>query len=104
MGKGGGAGYHGSCKGLFLETKPFSCLVQVCELGKQLEQEKARCEGLLREDQVHVIEYFEERKAVLDRKKHACLAALVKAGVDVSRVYDPLIHRVQELQVGLKAF
>ncbi|CAF97398.1 unnamed protein product, partial [Tetraodon nigroviridis] len=71
---------------------------KVCELGKQLEQEKARCEGLLREDQVHVIEYFEERKAVLDRKKHACLAALVKAGVDVSRVYDPLIHRVQELQ------
>lgn len=73
------------------------------KLGEQLEQEKARCEGLLRQDQLGVIQYFEELEAVLAQKKYACLAALDRAGVDVGLVYDPLINRVKELQVSRKS-
>lgn len=105
MGKGGETGQHGCCsKSLFLENKPFSCYVQVCELGEQLEQEKACCEGLLRQDRRNVIQYFQKLEVVLARKKCACLAALDKAGVDVCQAYDPLIDRVKELQVGVKSF
>lgn len=71
---------------------------QVCELGEQLEQEKSRCEGLLRQDRQEVIQFFQTLEAVLTRKRHAYLEALDKAGVEVSRAYDPLIHRVKELQ------
>lgn len=87
---------------MLLGDKPFSCCVQVCELGEQLEQEKARCEGLLRQDRRNVIQYFQELEATLARKKGACLAALDKAGVDVCQAYDPLVDRVKELQVGAK--
>lgn len=76
----------------------------MCELGEQLEQERARCEGLLRQDRRNVIQYFQKLDAVLARKKYACLAALDKAGVDVCQAYDPLINRVKELQVGVKSF
>ncbi|XP_070826511.1 tripartite motif-containing protein 59 [Chaetodon trifascialis] len=71
---------------------------QVCELGEQLEQEKARCEGLVRQDRQEVLQFFQRLEAVLARKKQACLEALDKAGVEVSRAYDPLIHRVKDLQ------
>ncbi|XP_074536515.1 tripartite motif-containing protein 59 [Halichoeres trimaculatus] len=71
---------------------------QVCELGEQLEQEKARCEGLLRQDRQEVNQFFQTLETVLARKRHACLEALDKAGAEVCRAYDPLIHRVKELQ------
>ncbi|XP_070762465.1 tripartite motif-containing protein 59 [Enoplosus armatus] len=71
---------------------------QVCELGEQLEQEKARCEGLVRQDRQEVSQYFQTLEAVLARKRHAYLEALDKAGAEVSRAFDPLIHRVKELQ------
>ncbi|KAF1394121.1 hypothetical protein PFLUV_G00023210 [Perca fluviatilis] len=71
---------------------------QVCELGEQLEQEKARCEGLVRQDRQEVNQFFQTLEAVLARKRHAYLDALDKAGAEVSRAYDPLIHRVKELQ------
>nr|XP_046245224.1 tripartite motif-containing protein 59 [Scatophagus argus] len=71
---------------------------QVCELGEQLEQEKARCEGLLRQDRQEVNQYFQMLEAVLARKRQAYLEALDKAGAEVSRAYDPLIHSVKELQ------
>lgn len=95
----------GSCsQSLFLEDKPFLCSVQVRELGEQLEQEKARCEGLLKQDRCNVIQYFQKLEAVLARKKGACLDALGQALVDVGQAYDPLINRVEELQVGAKSF
>lgn len=71
----------------------------MCELGEQLEQEKARCEGLLRQDRHNVSQYFQTLEAVLSRKRRACLDALDKAGAEVCRAYDPLIHKVKELQV-----
>lgn len=88
---------------MFLENPPFSCRVQVRELGNQLELEKTHCESLLREDRGNVVQYFQKLEAVLARKKCACLDALYKAGVDVCRAYDPLINRVKELQVGVKS-
>ncbi|XP_071352114.1 tripartite motif-containing protein 59 [Trachinotus anak] len=71
---------------------------QVCELGEQLEQEKARCEGLVRQDKQEVNQFFQMLEVVLARKRQAYLEALDKAGAEVSRAYDPLIHRVKELQ------
>ncbi|XP_053176852.1 tripartite motif-containing protein 59 [Scomber japonicus] len=71
---------------------------QVCELGEQLEQEKARCEGLVRQDRQEVSQFFQALEAGLVRKRQACLEVLDNAAADVSRAYDPLIHRVKELQ------
>ncbi|XP_030599504.1 tripartite motif-containing protein 59 [Archocentrus centrarchus] len=71
---------------------------QVCELGEQLEQEKARCEGVVRQDRQEVSQFFQTLEVVLARKRQAYLDALDKAEAAVSRVYDPLIHRVKELQ------
>ncbi|XP_028276141.1 tripartite motif-containing protein 59 isoform X2 [Parambassis ranga] len=71
---------------------------QVCELGEQLEQEKARCEGLVRQDRQDVNQFFQTLEALLARKRQAYLDALDKAGAEVSQAYDPLIHRVKELQ------
>ncbi|KAK2912441.1 tripartite motif-containing protein 59 [Channa argus] len=71
---------------------------QVCELGEQLEQEKTRCEGMVRQDRQDVIEFFQMLKFVVDRKRQAYLEALDKAGAEVLQAYDPLIHRVKELQ------
>uniref|UniRef100_A0A8D3AN38 Tripartite motif containing 59 n=1 Tax=Scophthalmus maximus TaxID=52904 RepID=A0A8D3AN38_SCOMX len=71
---------------------------QACELGEQLEQEKARCEGLVRQDRQEVDQYFQWLKVVLTRKRQAYIEALEKAGAEVSRTYDPLIHRVKEIQ------
>lgn len=75
----------------------------MCELGEQLEQEKARCEGLVRQDRQEVNQYFLTLEVVLARKRHAYLEALDKASAEVSRAYDPLIHRVKELQVCVRA-
>lgn len=77
-------------------------LCQVCELGEQLEQEKARCEDLLRQDRQEVSQYFQTLEVVLARKRRAYLEALDRAGLEVSRIYDPLIHRVKELQVTVR--
>ncbi|XP_058489070.1 tripartite motif-containing protein 59 isoform X2 [Solea solea] len=71
---------------------------EVCELGEQLEKEKAHCEALLSQDREEVNHFFRTLDAVLARKRQAYLEALDKAGAEVSRAYEPLIHRVQELQ------
>lgn len=76
----------------------------MCELGEQLEQEKARCEDLLRQDQHNVNQYFHSLAVVLAKKRRACLDVLDKAGVEVCQAYDPLIHRVKELQVCVIIF
>uniref|UniRef100_A0A3Q3BDL3 Tripartite motif containing 59 n=1 Tax=Kryptolebias marmoratus TaxID=37003 RepID=A0A3Q3BDL3_KRYMA len=71
---------------------------QVCELAEQLEEDRARCEALVRQDREEVDQFFLSLEEVLARKKRACLEALDGAAAEVSRAYDPLIHRVKELQ------
>ncbi|KAM3615731.1 uncharacterized protein V6R79_006945 [Siganus canaliculatus] len=71
---------------------------QVCDLGEQLEQEKARCEDVVRQDRQEVVQFFQRLEAVLAKKRQAYLEALDKAGAEVSRAYEPLIDRVKELQ------
>lgn len=71
----------------------------MCELGEELDREKARCEDLLRQDRHDVNQYFHALEVVLAKKRRACLDVLDKAGAEVSRAYDPLIHKVKELQV-----
>uniref|UniRef100_A0A3Q1IPV5 Tripartite motif-containing protein 59 n=1 Tax=Anabas testudineus TaxID=64144 RepID=A0A3Q1IPV5_ANATE len=64
----------------------------------ELEQEKARCEGLVRQDRQEVNQFFQTLGLVLDKKREAYLEALDKAGAELLQAYDPLIHRVKELQ------
>ncbi|XP_068174090.1 tripartite motif-containing protein 59 [Antennarius striatus] len=71
---------------------------KVCELGQQLEEEKSRCEGLVRQDRQEVSRYFQRLEALLARKKQAYLEALDEAHAEVSRAFDPLICRVKGLQ------
>ncbi|XP_004075679.1 tripartite motif-containing protein 59 [Oryzias latipes] len=71
---------------------------EVCELGEQLEQEKTRCEGLLRQDRDDVTQFFHSLALVMAKKKEAYLEVLDKAAAEVSQAYDPLIQRVKELQ------
>ncbi|XP_042342045.1 tripartite motif-containing protein 59 [Plectropomus leopardus] len=71
---------------------------QLCELGEQLEQEKARCEDVLSQDRQEVNQFFQNLEAVLARKRHACLEALDQAEAELSRTYDPLNDRVKLLQ------
>ncbi|XP_026154833.1 tripartite motif-containing protein 59 [Mastacembelus armatus] len=71
---------------------------QVCELGEQLEQERARCEDLVRQERQEVNQFFQTLEIVLARKRQAYLEAVDKAGAEVAQAYDPLIHRVKELQ------
>ncbi|XP_051934631.1 tripartite motif-containing protein 59 [Hippocampus zosterae] len=71
---------------------------QVCELGEQLEQDKAHCETAVRQDRQEVTQFFHMLETALARKKQAYLEVLDKAFDEVSRAYDPLIHKVKELQ------
>ncbi|XP_070988033.1 tripartite motif-containing protein 59-like [Oncorhynchus clarkii lewisi] len=71
---------------------------EVCELGEQLEQEKASCEGLVRQDRQAVEQYFQGLELVLARKKEAFMGALDTASMEVSLAYNPLIQRLKELQ------
>ncbi|XP_038817916.1 tripartite motif-containing protein 59 [Salvelinus namaycush] len=71
---------------------------KVRELGEQLEQEKASCEGLVRQDRQAVEQYFQGLELVLARKKEAFMGALDTASMEVSLAYDPLIQRLKELQ------
>ncbi|TNN80351.1 Tripartite motif-containing protein 59 [Liparis tanakae] len=50
------------------------------------------------QDREEVNQFFQSLEVVLTRKRHAYLEALDKAGAEVSRAYDPLIHRVKALQ------
>ncbi|XP_010898274.2 tripartite motif-containing protein 59 isoform X1 [Esox lucius] len=74
------------------------CLLKLCELGQQLEQEKASCEGLVRQDRQAVEQYFHGLEVVLARKKVAFMGALDTASMEVSLAYDPLIQRLKGLQ------
>jgi hypothetical protein len=78
----------------------MSLPLQVCELGQQLDQGKAQCEGLLRADRLAVEQYFQELELTLRRKKEACLVALEAASADVDRAYNPLIVSARSLAVG----
>ncbi|KAJ3590819.1 hypothetical protein NHX12_008767 [Muraenolepis orangiensis] len=71
---------------------------QVCELGEQLEQRKAHCEGQVRKDRVAVDQFFQGLELTLSKKKEAFLGALDTASVAISEAYDPLINKVKELQ------
>ncbi|XP_064840745.1 tripartite motif-containing protein 59 [Oncorhynchus masou masou] len=71
---------------------------EVCELGEQLEQEKASCEGLVMQDRQAVEQYFQGLELVLARKKEAFMGALDTASMEVSLAYNPLIQRLKEMQ------
>lgn len=53
----------------------------------------------MRKDRLAVDQFFHGLELVLARKREAFLGALDQASVEVSQAYNPLIHRVKELQV-----
>uniref|UniRef100_A0A3Q3LZU7 Tripartite motif containing 59 n=1 Tax=Mastacembelus armatus TaxID=205130 RepID=A0A3Q3LZU7_9TELE len=53
---------------------------------------------LVRQERQEVNQFFQTLEIVLARKRQAYLEAVDKAGAEVAQAYDPLIHRVKELQ------
>ncbi|XP_061917992.1 tripartite motif-containing protein 59 isoform X3 [Entelurus aequoreus] len=70
----------------------------MCGVGEQLEKEKARCESVVRKDRQEVTQFFHNLEVVLARKRQSYLEVLDTTCAEVTRAYDPLIHRVKELQ------
>uniref|UniRef100_A0A673ZJB9 Tripartite motif containing 59 n=1 Tax=Salmo trutta TaxID=8032 RepID=A0A673ZJB9_SALTR len=62
--------------------------------GEQLEQ-KASCEGLMRQGRQAVEQYFHGLELVLARKIEAFMGALDTASVEVFLAYDPLVEEEQ---------
>nr|XP_061797501.1 tripartite motif-containing protein 59-like [Nerophis lumbriciformis] len=83
---------------LLLEQLSAGRWAQVCELGEQLEKEKARCESAVKQDRQEVAEFFHTLEMALIKKRQAYMEVLDKALAEVSLSYNPLIHRVKELQ------
>ena len=71
---------------------------EVCGLGEQLEQEKTRCEGLVRQDREAVAQFFQGVELLLCRKKEEYLAALDVASVELAHSYDPLIEKLKDMK------
>ncbi|XP_077578510.1 tripartite motif-containing protein 59 [Stigmatopora nigra] len=83
---------------LLLEQLSEDRWAQVSELREELDREKARCESALEQDRLEVDEYFYTVEMTLVKKRQAYIDALDKALTEVSLSYNPLIHRVKELQ------
>ncbi|XP_036393324.1 tripartite motif-containing protein 59 [Megalops cyprinoides] len=71
---------------------------EVCTLVEQLEQEKARCESLVRQDREAVAQFFQGLERVLARKRDAFMAALDAASLELLREYDPLIEKLKDMK------
>lgn len=71
---------------------------QVCELGEQLQKEKALCESLVKKDRQAVEKFFLSLDLLLARKRENFLGALDAVSVEISLAYDPLIHKVKDIQ------
>ncbi|KAJ8280336.1 hypothetical protein GJAV_G00053350 [Gymnothorax javanicus] len=71
---------------------------EVCALVERLEQERVRCEGVLRQDRDAVTHFFNSLEQVLERKKRAFMAALDVAEGDLAREYDPLLERLKDMK------
>lgn len=71
---------------------------EVCGLVEQLEQEKCRCESLVRQDREAVAQFFQGVELLLGRKKEEYMAALDAASVEVALSYDPLIEKLKDMK------
>ncbi|XP_062329973.1 tripartite motif-containing protein 59 [Osmerus eperlanus] len=71
---------------------------QVCELGDQLQKEKQDCEAMVRQDGQVVEQFFQGLELILAQKREAFLGALDSASLEISLTFDPLIHRLKEMQ------
>ncbi|XP_062409347.1 tripartite motif-containing protein 59 [Sardina pilchardus] len=71
---------------------------EVCALGERLEEEKARGEGLVRQDREAVALFFRGAERLLGRKRDEYLAALDAVSEELARTYDPLVERLKDVQ------
>ncbi|XP_041918673.1 tripartite motif-containing protein 59 [Alosa sapidissima] len=71
---------------------------EVCALAERLEQEKARGEGLVRQDREAVGQFFQGVQRLLERKRDEYMAALDAASAELARSYDPLIEKLKDMQ------
>ncbi|XP_063061726.1 tripartite motif-containing protein 59 [Engraulis encrasicolus] len=71
---------------------------EVCGLVEQLEQEKASCEGLVRQDREAVDHFFQALEQQLCRKREEYMAALDACSVEVARSYEPLIDKLKDMK------
>ncbi|KAJ8388657.1 hypothetical protein AAFF_G00130660 [Aldrovandia affinis] len=71
---------------------------EVCAMVERLEQEKARCESLVRQDREAVAQFFQGLDLLLGRKKEAFMEALDRAEAEVSHRYDPLVEKLKGMK------
>ncbi|XP_015216451.1 tripartite motif-containing protein 59 [Lepisosteus oculatus] len=71
---------------------------EVSLLAEKLEQQKAGCENLIRQDKESVVLYFEKIKRTLAQKEREFLAALDDAGAKLSSEYDPLLETLKDMK------
>ncbi|XP_066565464.1 tripartite motif-containing protein 59 [Amia ocellicauda] len=70
---------------------------EVCLLAENLEQQKVKCQNIIRQDKEAVAHYFEGINRILAQKKQDFLAALDQASADLSSEYDPLIEKLKDM-------
>uniref|UniRef100_A0A4W4FLE7 Tripartite motif containing 59 n=1 Tax=Electrophorus electricus TaxID=8005 RepID=A0A4W4FLE7_ELEEL len=71
---------------------------EVCGLVEQLEQEKSRQEGLVRQDREAVLRFFQGLERLLAHKKELFMKALAGANTQLAGVYDPLIEKLKDMK------
>ncbi|XP_066512076.1 tripartite motif-containing protein 59-like [Hoplias malabaricus] len=71
---------------------------EVCTLVEHLEQEKARYEGLVRQDREAVVQFFQGLDRLLAKKKGEFMKALDTVNMRLSCAYDPLIEKLKDMK------
>ncbi|KAL7851541.1 hypothetical protein AOLI_G00218970 [Acnodon oligacanthus] len=71
---------------------------EVCALVERLEQEKARYEGLVRQDREAVVQFFQGLERLLAHKKELFMKALDGVNVRLACIYDPLIEKLKDMK------
>ncbi|XP_030633884.1 tripartite motif-containing protein 59 [Chanos chanos] len=71
---------------------------EVCDIVEKLEQEKARCENLIRQDREAVSQFFQGLDLLLARKKDEFMKALDAASTELSKAYDPIIEKLKDMK------
>uniref|UniRef100_A0A8B9RKZ4 Tripartite motif containing 59 n=1 Tax=Astyanax mexicanus TaxID=7994 RepID=A0A8B9RKZ4_ASTMX len=71
---------------------------EVCGLVERIEQEKARYEGLVRQDREAVVQFFQGLERLLAHKNELFMKALDAVNMRLACTYDPLIEKLKDMK------
>ncbi|NXI48883.1 TRI59 protein, partial [Chloroceryle aenea] len=70
----------------------------ICLLLEKLKEQRAQCEGIIRDDKKVVVQYFKKFSTTLELKKQALLTALEEVHACILQEYDPLIENLKKMR------